>query len=987
MNRLRNLFFAAAVLLAAGCRDGDRVTAPRGQALPASELRLDVADDTAGPALADPARPTAFLEPLAASSASAGAFDPDLQPVVEVCPAADADCAAPVARFTTSSGAGSETVRADAGAGHYIVNWHTGASALANGASYRVRVVVGGTETASRAVTVVASGGDARNVADGSFALVNGRTLPIKFRIAKVRRLSVLADAGAAGTPADQDSMYAFGAQVAYSYQAAPGYHALQVTVDGQPAPASGTLAMDRDHVVTATAEGDVTLPAGAEPLLESSRAILTSADRPAAFQHHLDLVVGVYAEMGIEAAKAHMDSVYAVAFDVVRDSAAMREAEEALANHTFSVQQEPGAATAVRRASGPRLALAGQAGPHVTFYTVNGIFTNPAGAADNMGAALKAAQDAHVTGPDDDFRLFYNSSFLHSNQVGLAIHRCFEKALSDHRLLGYVLLIPRLGLCVAEASLRAILSFDLFEAARQVLNVTGTFPIGAVHDAQVFADEIRTRTQAGENLVVIPHSQGNLLTQEALKVNRESAPETQNRLCIGVVSAAAPVSGHFLLRPNLEKGLYVRNDLILMLPFTQGYPQVETDKSRDAERTWGRWYWRLLGLRTPVMLFERFKLHSFADSYLGARQSRDVITAGMAAERTTLLAMPECAPARVASVQVSPASASLSVGQVLPVSAVAKDSAGNVLTGRAVTWSTSDATVARLFRVPLGPENVIAVGQGTATITATVEGVSGTATVSVAATVASVSVVPSAVTLQVGEVRDLDAVARDAAGNVVTGRSVLWISQDPSVATITPTGAVTAVAEGTARITAAVDGVEGAATVTVAPSTPTAPPSDTIPVGAASTRQVNVPASGHTTLSFDARIDWPSTAGNSTILEITVNGTPVTSAALVNKPASYTYVNRGGTEPYYQNRGSSFGQAAPYWGLFWSPNYSQNNDSSDFYYVAGGQPYTFVLNLDGLVTPGQANNITFRNHAEWLRDLTGLTPVIVLHGVTVSTQ
>src|SRR2546430_1500673 len=51
--------------------------------------------------------------------------------------------------------------------------------------------------------------------------------------------------------------------------------------------------------------------------------------------------------------------------------------------------------------------------------------------------------------------------------------------------------------------------------------------------------------------------------------------------------------------------------------------------------------------------------------------------------------------PAAVATVGVSPAAPSVAVGQTLPLTATAKDSAGNALTGRPVSWASSNGSVA----------------------------------------------------------------------------------------------------------------------------------------------------------------------------------------------------------------------------------------------------------------------------------------------------
>jgi uncharacterized protein YjdB len=83
---------------------------------------------------------------------------------------------------------------------------------------------------------------------------------------------------------------------------------------------------------------------------------------------------------------------------------------------------------------------------------------------------------------------------------------------------------------------------------------------------------------------------------------------------------------------------------------------------------------------------------------------------------------------APVGSVSVSPESQSLVVGQSVPFTPTLRDEAGNVLVGRSVTWESSDAAVARVSASGV----VTALAVGAATITATSEGKSGSATVAV---------------------------------------------------------------------------------------------------------------------------------------------------------------------------------------------------------------------------------------------------------------
>jgi hypothetical protein len=81
-----------------------------------------------------------------------------------------------------------------------------------------------------------------------------------------------------------------------------------------------------------------------------------------------------------------------------------------------------------------------------------------------------------------------------------------------------------------------------------------------------------------------------------------------------------------------------------------------------------------------------------------------------------------------VATVEVTPNPASVSVGRAVQLTATLKDAAGNILTGRAVSWSSSDTDVAPVDATGL----VGGLALGTATITATSEGQSGSASVTV---------------------------------------------------------------------------------------------------------------------------------------------------------------------------------------------------------------------------------------------------------------
>ena len=79
-----------------------------------------------------------------------------------------------------------------------------------------------------------------------------------------------------------------------------------------------------------------------------------------------------------------------------------------------------------------------------------------------------------------------------------------------------------------------------------------------------------------------------------------------------------------------------------------------------------------------------------------------------------------------------------------------------------------------------------------------------------------SVAVEPTSSNLRVGETRILLARVTDINGTVVTDRPVTWSSSNTVVATVSPTGVLTAVAPGSATISAAAGGKSGTSTIVV---------------------------------------------------------------------------------------------------------------------------------------------------------------------------
>src|SRR5256886_190832 len=80
----------------------------------------------------------------------------------------------------------------------------------------------------------------------------------------------------------------------------------------------------------------------------------------------------------------------------------------------------------------------------------------------------------------------------------------------------------------------------------------------------------------------------------------------------------------------------------------------------------------------------------------------------------------------------------------------------------------------------------------------------------------ASVTVSPASGSARIGATIQLSGVTKDSAGNLLTRRTVNWMTSNNAVATVSASGLVTGVAAGSATITATSDGQSGTAAMTV---------------------------------------------------------------------------------------------------------------------------------------------------------------------------
>ena len=168
-----------------------------------------------------------------------------------------------------------------------------------------------------------------------------------------------------------------------------------------------------------------------------------------------------------------------------------------------------------------------------------------------------------------------------------------------------------------------------------------------------------------------------------------------------------------------------------------------------------------------------------------------------------------------VTTVTVAPTSASVVAGATRQLVPTVKDQNGSVMTGQTIAWTTSNPSAATVNSAGL----VTGVAAGSATITATTAGKSGTSAITVTAVVpvvTTVTVAPTSASVVAGSTTPLVATVKDQNGNVMTGQAVAWTSNNIPVAIVNSSGLVTGVVPGSATITATSSGKTGTSNITV---------------------------------------------------------------------------------------------------------------------------------------------------------------------------
>jgi hypothetical protein len=390
---------------------------------------------------------------------------------------------------------------------------------------------------------------------------------PTQAEIAPKTTLSVILSDGVTGSPSHGTASRDQGSRIDYSYAANSGFTELLVSLNGKLVAQSGTLTLDSSTTLVATASRSPKVDPADVAAVSTASAITASSDPIAAFKVHVATLGNIYRSASLTAAGLRVSEAERQAVTTsTATPTQLASAHRALAGRTFVIPATDGGATA---------RAATLAGPPISYLYVNGILNSPASAAADA-LAFRASIDP-LRSSGDLVGLFYNASWL-----------------SNGTSPGATCLLPILDAIAGDESawvatqrvLKCLQAhddkLDIPELLRQLLDVEFAFKGEAEPDAKLLAAAILEEIDQNRRVIVVAHSQGNLMMQQALSVIQRTAIPGLNPLpCIGVLRYAPPSSHNWIAESNQHvSGFVIEGDITRLLGLNTDLPPLKTSRS-----------------------------------------------------------------------------------------------------------------------------------------------------------------------------------------------------------------------------------------------------------------------------------------------------------------------------------------------------------------------------------------------------------------------
>lgn len=453
--------------------------------------------------------------------------------------------------------------------------------------------------------------------------------------------LTVVADSSVvlAATPGS----YTEGSSVSYSVTPAAGFTDPAVVVDSVLVPISGSVVMDRDHVIYAAARARLTPPAPSDLISVMARQLATSSNPVQDFQVLVSLTARQTALLNADSVQARLRAIDRALLAASTSGEELRRLNAALHGHTFvwGDSATPPALRAARGSPRGRLApavrgtlqtsaLTEEDFVQTTFIHTNGIANSYADALAGMHRLAAEVTAGGLPVRYTSGRVRYLLQYNQSAMAGLLTpaNFCaykFVMTLRDRSLAANAILLVS-GRAEIERQLGCTMTADLVESIDQVANLWLNLPTPTPTDAVLLKELTLFERTRGSNVVLTGHSQGNLMAMQALEGVADLRP---GKPCVGYISIAGPLYYSTVGRVSgvdgILAGFGLANDIITRVPgpkaglMANAFAQREDAAIRDALPR----FFILRYLSQPRLeIMAGIRVHSLTESYLEAGSS-----------------------------------------------------------------------------------------------------------------------------------------------------------------------------------------------------------------------------------------------------------------------------------------------------------------------------------------------------------------------------
>lgn len=437
--------------------------------------------------------------------------------------------------------------------------------------------------------------------------------------------VSITTSAGVNSTPASGTQQVVKGGVLTYSFSAASGYDNLRVFLDTVEVASSGSFAVDRNRTLAATVSSVIALPQSAGPIANALQSLL-SASNPMPALRDLDRQFSVLSDAtdpvtAVQQLQIAQAKSYDPIADAPRIAATLLQISDSLAAQDAAASQ-----TAEFRAS--RQSSVGQTAPVTTIYYVNGIRTDLSATTSTL-SLIRSLLTSTAYADNNKYPVIssYNQTWKYSlSKDGLTTLVCLQGVANQVRQ-GLISALPNMRKCFAFSVGDIPFTADLPEAFLQFINVSyGSFPSSAQPDAVTLAGRVAAGLSNNGRVVIVAHSQGNLMAAEALKILRAGSSASSLK-CLGIIGIAPPTPTPIAGSPVIKAELFAEGqqskDLLLKIPPIQAANLSTPKLANGTTVAWdpaiaSEWIWKTL-----FKWAAGYDIHGIDASYLGQLETR----------------------------------------------------------------------------------------------------------------------------------------------------------------------------------------------------------------------------------------------------------------------------------------------------------------------------------------------------------------------------